>query len=62
MPTSRKTKAEAAAGHADATPSADALIHVELRRGPLHLNVRWPTSGAEDCVAWLRELCSGLLK
>ena len=46
----------------DPTPTADPHIHVELRRGPLHLNVRWPTSGADDCTVWLRELSSGLLK
>ena len=46
------------------TPSltADQHIHVELRRGALHLNVRWPTSAAADCRAWLRELASGLVK
>jgi len=37
-------------------------IHVELRRGTLQLSVRWPTSAAGDCTAWLRELTSGLLK
>ena len=37
-------------------------IHIELRRGPLHLSVRWPSSTVEDCTAWLRELSSGLLK
>jgi transposase len=37
-------------------------IHIELRRGPLHLSVRWPSSTVEDCAAWLRELSSGLLK
>ena len=44
------------------SPTADLRIHVELRRGPLHLNVRWPTSSADDCTAWLRELTCGLLK
>jgi transposase len=43
-------------------PTADQHIHVELRRGALHLNVRWPTSAADDCRAWLRELASGLVK
>ena len=52
----------AAARHAGAVPSADPLIHVELRRGALHLNVRWPVAAAEDCTAWLRELSVGLLK
>jgi transposase len=37
-------------------------IHVELRRGTLHLSVRWPTSAAGDCTAWLRELAAGLSK
>ena len=50
------------AAQADAAAAAHALIHVELRRGPLHLNVRWPTSAAGECVAWLRELTSGLSK
>lgn len=37
-------------------------IRVELRRGTLHLDVRWPASAASDCAAWLRELTSGLSK
>lgn len=44
------------------SPTADQHIHVELRRGALHLNVRWPTLAADDCRAWLRELASGLVK
>ena len=44
------------------SPTADQHIHIELRRGSLHLNVRWPTAGADDCRAWLRELASGLVK
>ena len=47
---------------AHAAAGAQALIQVELRRGALHLSVRWPTSAADDCTAWLRELSSGLLK
>ena len=43
-------------------PSADPLIHVELRRGPLHLSVHWPMQAADDCTSWLRELAEGLLK
>ena len=61
MPNSPKTTA-GAAGQNKAAPSAEPLIHVELRRGALHLSVRWPTSAANDCTAWLRELSSGLLK
>ncbi len=44
------------------SPTVESLIHVELRRGPLHLNVRWPTSAGDDCRAWLRELSADLLK
>ncbi len=42
--------------------TAEQHIHVEVRRGALHLHVRWPTSAADDCRAWLRELASGLVK
>ena len=45
-----------------AAPIADPLIQIELRRGPLHLSVRWPSAAAQDCRAWLSELSSGLLK
>jgi transposase len=44
------------------SPTAEQHIHVEVRRGALHLHVRWPTSAADDCRAWLRELASGLVK
>jgi transposase len=47
---------------AGALPSAGPFILVDLRRGPLHLSVRWPTAAGDDCTAWLRELSSGLLK
>jgi transposase len=62
MPAPLKTVARVAADPAEAALSAEALIQIELRRGPLHLNVRWPTSAADDCTAWLRELSSGMLK
>src|ERR1700675_3377770 len=51
-----KTVARVAADPAEAAPSAEPLIQIELRRGALHLNVRWPSSAAGDCTAWLREL------
>ena len=44
------------------SPTAEQHIHVELRRGSLHLNVHWPTPAADDCRTWLRELASGLAK
>ena len=31
-------------------------IELELQRGPVHVRVRWPMSGATACAAWLREL------
>jgi transposase len=62
MPASPRTAARAAVDPTDAVPIADPLIQVELRRGPLHLNVRWPASAAEDCTAWLCELSSSLVK
>lgn len=62
MPSSLGRASGAAVGQAVAVPSAAPLIEVELRRGALQLNVRWPTSAADDCTAWLRELSVGLLK
>jgi len=62
MPVPPRAMGSKAAGHDDAAPSTDPHIHVELRRGPLHLSVRWPSAAADDCTAWLRELASGLLK
>ena len=62
MPAPAKSAARVAAEPTAASPTVEPTISVELRRGPLHLNVRWPTSAAEDCQAWLRELSSGLLK
>ena len=31
-------------------------IELELQRGPVHVRVRWPMSGATACAAWLREI------
>jgi transposase len=62
MPTPPKAAARVAAGPNVAAPIADPLIQIELRRGPLHLSVRWPSAAAEDCRAWLSEVSSGLLK
>lgn len=62
MPAPPKLAARAATEASVAAPIKGSLIQIELRRGPLHLNVRWPTVAAEDCRAWLSELSSGLLK
>ena len=62
MPAPPRAAARAAAEPNVAAPIGEPLIQIELRRGPLHLNVRWPSASAEDCRAWLSELSSGLLK
>jgi transposase len=62
MPAPPRALTRATAQSMTAAPIAEPLIQIELRRGPLHLNVRWPTSSADDCRAWLSELSSGLLK
>ena len=62
MPAPPRAAARAAVQPMVAAPVGEALIQIELRRGPLHLTVRWPASAADDCMAWLRELSSGLLK
>jgi transposase len=62
MPPPPKAAARAAAKPNVAAPSGDPLIQIELRRGQLHLSVRWPSAAAQDCRAWLSELSSGLLK
>jgi transposase len=62
MPIPAKAAARVAVRPTSAAPIGEAPIHIELRRGPLHLNVRWPTAAAEDCRAWLSELSASLLK
>ena len=64
MPAPPKTTSGASTDPSEPTRSstADPHIHIELRRGPLHLNVRWPTSAADDATAWLREVSAGLVK
>src|SRR5574343_1259544 len=53
------TAISAVAEHADRTAAprlADAaqqLIHIEMRRGSTQLTVRWPSSQAQACAAWL---------
>ena len=37
-------------------------IHIELRRGGAQLTVRWPSSQAQACAAWLSELAGTALK
>ena len=62
MPARAKPAARAQVEPTAAAPIGEPLIQIELRRGALHLNVRWPTAAAQDCRGWLSELSSGLLK
>ena len=62
MPACPKHAARTAAEANVPAPSGDPLIQIELRRGPLHLSVRWPSAAGGDCRAWLSELSTGLLK
>ncbi|MFA5682562.1 MAG: transposase [Hydrogenophaga sp.] len=39
-----------------AQAEAAADIRIEVRRGALAVNVSWPSTGAANCAAWLREL------
>lgn len=45
-----------------ATASTPSDIHVELNRGGTRLSVRWPSTQADSCAAWLRELAAAALK
>lgn len=45
-----------------AAPSDGEEIHVELTRGATQLYVRWPSTHAAACTAWLRELAAVALK
>lgn len=40
---------------------AEPPIHIELRRGSAQLTVRWPSSQAAACAAWLSELAGTAL-
>lgn len=62
LPVAPKPIAVPAREETTAAAAPEPVIHVELRRGPLHLNIRWPQSAAKDCTAWLRELTADLLK
>jgi transposase len=37
-------------------------IHIELTRGGTRLCVRWPSTQATSCAAWLHELAAAALK
>lgn len=42
------------------SPATD--IHIELTRGGTQLSVRWPSTQAASCAAWLHELAATALK
>lgn len=49
-----------AADEATAVGTSD--IHIELTRGGTQLSVRWPSTQASSCAAWLHELAAVALK
>jgi transposase len=46
----------------EATEPSVSDIHIELTRGGTQLCVRWPSTQADSCAAWLRELAATALK
>jgi transposase len=52
---------EATATDEAAAPSPSD-IHIDLTRGGTQLCVRWPSTQADSCAAWLRELAATALK
>jgi transposase len=53
---------EATAATSQAAVPVPSDIHVELNRGGTQLCVRWPSTQAESCAAWLRDLAATALK
>jgi transposase len=49
-------------GASNAMAAEPPCIHVELRRGNASVVVRWPTSQAQGCAAWLNELAGAVLQ
>jgi transposase len=54
--------APAATATDEATASSVPDIHIELTRGGTQLCVRWPSTQADSCTTWLRELAAAALK
>jgi transposase len=59
-PAAATSAAAAAPDHVE--PSAVEEIRVELTRGATQLSVRWPSTQAAACTAWLHELAAVALK
>lgn len=54
--------APAATATNEATAPSVSDIHIELTRGGTQLCVRWPSTQADSCATWLRELAATALK
>jgi len=54
--------ADAATRSEERAAPAAPHIHIELRRGGTQLTVRWPSSQAQACAAWLTGLAGTALK
>ena len=39
-----------------ARSSVDPVVRIEVRRGTLTVSVQWPSSAAQECAIWLREV------
>ena len=39
-----------------ASSASEAMIEIELRRGPLTMKAAWPLSAASQCATWAREI------
>ena len=53
---------EATAATSQAAAPVPSDIHIELKRGGTQLSVRWPSTQADSCAAWLRDLAATALK
>jgi hypothetical protein len=62
VPVELASAADDARASDDAMPAVSSDIHIELTRGGTQLSVRWPSTQATSCVAWLRELTATALK
>jgi len=61
-PTPTPVAVAAAAAPEQAEPPDGGEIHVELTRSATQLRVRWPSTQAAACAAWLHDLTIVALK
>ena len=62
VPVELAPAASVADAGSEATSPSSSEIRIELTRGRTHLCVRWPSTQAAPCAAWLRELAVAALK